>query len=133
VTSIDPTSVTADAFGPLPGYNDGNPLTVEQPGWRPLLVTPNHPEYPSAHSVVSSALAAVFSRFLGTNAINLDVQGTPAFNVTRHFATADALRTEVENARVWAGVHYRFSTEAGAKVGEEVADYDLAHAFSNGD
>ena len=49
VTAIDPTAVTADGFGPVPGYHDGNPATLEQVGWRPLLATPNHPEYPAAH------------------------------------------------------------------------------------
>ncbi len=44
--SLDPTAVTNDGFGPVPGYDDGNPATVEQAGWRPLLATPNHPEYP---------------------------------------------------------------------------------------
>ena len=48
----------------------------------------------------------------------------------RHFATASDLRTEIVNARVWGGVHYyRFSAEAGVKLGQEVANYDLAHAF----
>src|SRR5207237_4520898 len=49
VTAIDPTAVTADGFGPIPGYDDANAATVEQLGWRPLLVTPNHPELPPAH------------------------------------------------------------------------------------
>jgi hypothetical protein len=129
VTAIDPTSVSNDGFGPVPGFDDGNPATVEQPGWRPLIATPNHPEYPSAHATISSAEIEVISRFLGTDAIDLDVQGGPALNVTRHFATADDLRTEVGNARVWAGLHYRFSTVAGSALGREVADYDLSHGF----
>jgi hypothetical protein len=132
VTAIDPTSVTNDGFGSVPGVDDGNPLTVEQPGWRPLLPTPNHPEYPSAHATITSAMAEVFSRVLGTNAIDLDIQGTPNFSVTRHFATADDLRTEVMNARVWAGLHYRFSVQAGAALGRAVADYDLDHRFGTG-
>jgi hypothetical protein len=129
VTAIDPTSVTNDGFGPAPGFDDGNPLTVEQAGWRPLLATPNHPEYPSAHSTISSAIAEVLTRFLGTDAIDVDVQGTPGFTVTRHFATADDLRAEVNDARVWGGVHYRFSVQAGSALGREVADYDLRHGF----
>jgi len=132
VTAIDPTSVTNDGFGPAPGLDDGNPLTVEQPGWRPLLPTPNHPEYPSAHATITSAMAEVFSRFLGTNAIDLDLQGTPTFAVTRHFATADDLRMEAMNARIWAGLHYRFSVQAGSALGRQVAEYDLDHAFSSG-
>jgi hypothetical protein len=129
VTAIDPTSVTNDGFGPTPGFDDGNLATLEQPGWRPLVTTPNHPEYPSAHATVSSAIIEVVARFLGTDALDVDLQGTPSFTVTRHYATADALRAEVADARVWAGVHYRFSASAGATLGREVADYDLSHGF----
>ena len=129
VTAIDPTSVSNDGFGPVPGYDDGNPATVEQPGWRPLLSTPNHPEYPSAHENISSAIVEVVSRVLGTNAINIDVQGGPTLTETRHFATANDLRTEVGLARIWGGLHYRFSVQAGEALGRQVADYDLGHAF----
>jgi hypothetical protein len=128
VTAIDPTSVTSDGFGPVPGLDDGNPLTQEQVGWRPLLPTPNHLEYPSARATFTPAVAEVLMRFLGTSHIDIDVQGTPNLGVTRHFATADDLRTEVENARIWAGIHYRFSVEAVAALGRAVADYDLRHA-----
>jgi hypothetical protein len=143
VTAIDPTSVkaTGDGFGPAPvGFNDGNAATAEQAGWRPLIATPNHPEYPAAHGSLTSAEAAVFSRFLGTDAVNLTIHGfDPAgaagnLNATRHFATAADLRAEIVNARIWAGVHYRFSGEAGVALGAQVASYDLAHAFlGNGD
>ena len=140
VTAIDPTSVRNDGFGPTPGYSDGNPATVEQPGWRPLVTTPNHPEYPAAHGTLSSAMAEVFSDFLGTDAINLDVHGFDPtgppgnLNAVQHFATAADMRTEIINARLWAGLHYRFSSEAGVTLGKDVADFDLAHAFQgNGD
>jgi hypothetical protein len=132
VSAIDPSSVTNDGFGPTPGYNDGNAATVEQPGWRPLITTPNHPEYPAAHGSITGAESAVFSAFLGTDAINLDIRGfDPAgpagnLNAVRHFATADDLRAEIVNARIWGGMHYRFSGEAGVKLGTEVAQYDLA-------
>src|SRR4051812_36817011 len=132
VTSINPASVTTDGFGPAPGFDDGNPATVEQAGWSPLLATPNHPEYPSAHSTVSSAIAEVLTRFLGTDALDVDLQGTPSFTVTRHFATADDLRAEVNDARVWGGVHYRFSVQAGSALGREVADYALSRFHACG-
>jgi hypothetical protein len=134
VTAIDPTSVTADGLGPTPGFDDGNAATVEQPGWRPLLVTPNHPEYPAAHGAVTGAMADVLGSVLG-NQINLDIRGFdpngPAGNLdaVQHFNTADDLRTQIVNARVWAGLHYRFSGLAGVALGTNVADYDLKHAF----
>src|SRR5262245_14250990 len=132
VTAIDPTSVTNDGFGPTPGFDDGNPATIEQAAWRPLVATPNHPEYPSAHATITSAIAEVLTRFLGTAALDVDVRGTPSLTVTRHIATADDLRAEVDNARIWAGLHYRFSVQAGSALGRQVADYDLSHGFEAG-
>jgi hypothetical protein len=135
VTAIDPSAVTADGFGPVPGYDDGNPATAEQTGWRPLLTTPGHPEYPAAHGVDASAMAEVFSTFRGTKQIDLDIHGfDPAgpdgnLNAVRHFDRADDLRNEIIDARLWAGLHYRFSGVAGVVLGRNVAKYDLAHAF----
>jgi hypothetical protein len=135
VTAIDPTAVTADGFGPVPGYDDGNPATVEQTGWRPLLTTPNFAEYPAAHGYITSAIAELFSAFLGTNQINLDIHGfDPAgppgnLNAVRHFDMPSDLRAEIIDARLWAGLHYRFSGVAGVVLGRNVANYDLRHAF----
>ena len=138
VTAIDPAAVTSDGFGAMPGVGDGNPATAEQTGWRPLIATPNHPEYPAAHGSMTSAQAEVFATFLGTDQINLDIHGfDPAgpagnLNAVRHFNSVDDLRTEIVNARLWAGVHYPFSGLAGVTLGQNVAQYDLKHAFARG-
>jgi hypothetical protein len=135
VTAIDPAAVTADGFGPIPGYDDGNPATAEQLGWRPLLVTPNHPEYPAAHGTITSAMTEIFSSFLGTQRLNLDIHGFDAtgpagnLNAVRHFEMANDLRNEIIYARLWAGLHYHFSSVAGVVLGRKVAKYDLSHAF----
>ncbi len=135
VTAIDPTAVTADGFGPVPGFDDGNPATVEQLGWRPLLTTPNHPEYPAAHGSITSAMADVFSNFLGTQRFNLDIHGFDAagpvgnLNAVSHFDMPNDLRNEIIYARLWAGLHYHFSSVAGVVLGRDVAKYDLRHAF----
>jgi hypothetical protein len=135
VTAIDPTAVTTDGFGPVPGYDDGNPATAEQTGWRPLLTTPNFAEYPAAHGYITSAIAQVFSAFLATNHIDLDINGfDPAglpgnLNAVRHFDMPKDLRSEIIDARLWAGLHYRFSSVAGVVLGRKVAKYDLRHAF----
>lgn len=135
VTAIDPTAVVADGFGPVPGYDDRNAATREQIGWRPLLVTPNHPEYPAAHGTITSAMAEVFSDFLGTQRIDVDIHG---FDATRapgnldaviHFEMANDLRNEIIYARLWAGLHYQFSSVAGVVLGRSVAKYDLRQAF----
>ena len=137
VTAIDPSAVTADGFGPVPGFDDGNPATDEEPGWRPLVTTPNHPEYPAAHGTNTSAMAEVFSEFLGTDHIDLDIHGFDAagapgnLDAVHHFDTAGQLRNEVINARLWGGLHYRRSSEVGVHLGRKVAHYGLNHAFKS--
>jgi hypothetical protein len=138
ITAIDSSSVQADGFGSVPGLADGNSATAEQPGWKPLLAIPNHPEYVSAHSALTAAMAQVFAGALGTRNLDLDVTGFDAagpagnFNSVRHFATGDDLVTDVMNARIWGGLHYRFSCAAGAALGRSVAHWDLTHAFQAG-
>jgi hypothetical protein len=39
------------------------------------------------------------------------------------------LPNEIIDARLWAGLHYRFSSVAGVGLGRNVAQYDLRHAF----
>ncbi len=133
--SLDATAVTNDGFGPVPGYSDGNSATAERAGWRPLITTPNHPEYPAAHGSVTSAMAEVFSTFLGTNQVNINIHGFDAshaagnLDAVRHFDMPNDLRAEIINARLWAGLHYHFSGVAGVVLGRNVAKYDLRHAF----
>jgi hypothetical protein len=122
VTAIDPAAVTDDGFGPVPGYDDGNPATAEQLGWRPLLVTPNHREYPAAHGSITSAMAEVFRSFLGTQRLNLNIHGFDAtgpvgnLDAVGHFEAANDLRNEIIYARLWAGLHYHFSSVAGGSL-----------------
>jgi len=112
---------------------DNNPATTPNATWTPLLTTPNHPEYPSAHGCITSAVTKVIESVLKTQTINIDVPGSTGgattLTTTQHFNTAQDLLDNVANARVWAGLHYRFSTTAGVTLGGQVADYDLKNNF----
>ena len=106
------------------------------PSWKPFLApTPNHPEYPSAHGCLTSALLIGVGVVLGTKQINVDIPGlNPATglldpNYTRHFETEKDAMREMEGARVWAGFHYRGSVVAGANLGRQVAHFTLARNF----
>jgi hypothetical protein len=113
-----------------PGRDDGNPSTEPDLTWTPTVTTPNHPEYPAAHGSLTGAMADVFSRFLGTGRIELTLTSAvvPAMP-TRRFDRARELRREIVNARLWGGLHYRFSSVAGVALGRRVARFDLDHAF----
>jgi hypothetical protein len=96
---------------------------------------PPHPEYPSGHGCVTSSLAGLLTNFLGTKQIEVDIRsralvaGVPVDPAMRHFATADDLRTEIINVRVWTGIHYRTSDEVGARMGKEIANWALERYF----
>jgi hypothetical protein len=108
--------------------NDGNPATTAEPTWTPLVATPAHPEYPAAHGCVSTAAADALSAFLGTRRIEIDMPSTVAgTDPSRHFDTVGDLITEIRNARVWGGLHYRGSTLVGSRLGDQVARWDLLH------
>ena len=86
VTAIDPTSVTADHFSEVPGFDDGNTATAEEVGWRPLVATPNHPEYPAAHGSITGAIAEVLTEFFGSEQINVAIQGSDPTGAARNVA-----------------------------------------------
>ncbi len=128
VTAINPTAVTDDGFGPVPGFDDGNPATLEDTTWQPLVTTPNHPEYPSAHGSVTSAVAEAVQQVPQdeqdrSRHPRLRPDGPPGnLNAVRHFDKVSQLRNEIIDARLWAGLHYRSSTRwAWRSVGRSAA------------
>jgi hypothetical protein len=111
------------------GDTDGNDATVGDPAWSTLLpATPNHPEYPSAHSCITPAGGRVIARFLGTNRIAFTVPSLTGLG-DRHFDRPRDLQYEVSNARIWGGIHYRSSIEDGIKIAKKTANQVLAHHF----
>jgi PAP2 superfamily len=95
---------------------------TSDPAWTPLLPTPAFQEYPSAHSGVSSAAASVLASFYGNHTpFTVTSAGLPG--VQRDFTTFTAAVRQVENARIYAGFHFRFSCTDAATLGTHVARY----------
>jgi VCPO second helical-bundle domain len=111
------------------GDTDGNPDTVADPNWLHLLpATPNHPEYPSAHSCLTPATGRVLAKFLGSPNIDLTIPSLTGLG-DRHFDRVSDLEYEVTNARIWGGIHYRTAVEVGTDLGKKVEHQVLAHHF----
>ncbi len=116
--------VTAIQLGDM----DGNPDTVADPAWAPLITTPPFPEYPSAHSCVSGAAGRVLSAYFGDNTqFSVTSDGMPG--VSRSFSSFTAALDEVKNARIVGGIHFRSACEDGQGLGVAVADYILRHSL----
>jgi hypothetical protein len=112
---------------------DGNPATTADPGWTPLLATPTHPEYPSAHGCLTSALTDSLAAALGTNHLDITVPGATNGGTTlttnRVYNNVQDIQNQVIDARVWIGYHFRNSVVQGENLGNDVAKYDLGQAF----
>ena len=105
-----------------------NPETERDPAWQPIDPTPMHPEYPCAHCIQSGAAATVIELLGGGSAIpELTLTSSTAPGVVHRFTNLDAFTTEVANARIWAGFHYRSSTKVGTAMGREVGRYVATH------
>ena len=103
------------------GDQDGNEATERDAGWTSFVPTPMHPEYPCAHCVQAGVLAAVVEGDNGTATLPELVTASPsAAGAKRRWTSTDAFVREVADARVWDGVHYRFSSEAGVELGRQV-------------
>jgi len=101
----------------------GNPNTVADPNWLPLLNTPPNPSYVSGHGVVSGAASSVLANFFGTDGINFGVTSEDLKGVTHSFTSFSAAAAEAENSVVWGGVHFRFDVTTGDTIGKEVAGF----------
>ena len=112
---------------------DGNPRTTADPAWEPLSVTGLHPEYTSGHACLTGAITRGLSEFLGTKAIDLDVDvdlpGNPIDGTVHHFASVGDLQSEVEDARVYGGDHWETGGTDGTELGEDLAEWALKRYF----
>jgi membrane-associated phospholipid phosphatase len=107
------------------GDQDGNAATERQADWEPLLKTPMHPEYPCGHCVVISALVTVLAAEWPPPSAGIAVTSDVLPGAVRYVASYATLAEEISLSRIYAGAHFRASTEAGAALGRRVAEYEL--------
>ncbi|HKT02391.1 MAG TPA: vanadium-dependent haloperoxidase [Rugosimonospora sp.] len=107
---------------------DGNPATVADPNWQPLLVTPPHPDYTSGHTCFTAASMGAMAYFFHTDRMSFSAYSADA-GATRYFTSFSQALTEVINARVWGGIHTRTADLQGAKIGGGVLAYMIGHYF----
>jgi hypothetical protein len=118
---------------PVTAIREGSPGVTSDPTWTPLFTTPLYPEYPSGHGGYAGAAQAILTAFFGPVAPAPVSATSPTDPGSTHTYTNWAeITQEVINARVWEGIHFRFSDNTGDKVGSEVAHFDLHRLSSIG-
>jgi hypothetical protein len=113
------------------GDSDGNPETAPDPAWIGLIVTPPHPEYPAAHGCFSAASTETLKHLFGTDKVGFWMDSSApgvVHPIRTYFHFSDAL-AEVNEARIYGGMHYRNSTRVGASIGKQVSRFTTRHFF----
>jgi hypothetical protein len=107
------------------GGVDGNPLTDPDPTWLPLIANPAFPSYASAHATLSGAARAVLARHFGKKG-HAVVLTTPALpGVVLNYTEWKQITDDIDDARIYGGIHFRFDQEAGSHQGKHVGRYIL--------
>lgn len=108
--------------------NDGNDATGADAIWEPSEPTPPIHDYPSTHSALGNAAAAVLARVLG-DATPFTMTSPTAFPAgsTRSYNSFSQAAKENAESRVMAGIHFRFSCEAGLTMGEKVGQWTVGN------
>jgi hypothetical protein len=107
------------------GDNDGNPNTIGDPAWLPVLNTPPYPEYTSGANNVSGSTTRTLHRFFGTNHMEFSLTSNfpPTIDKERDYSKFSDAADEVVEVRILQGIHFRSADKNAKKQGKKVADY----------
>jgi hypothetical protein len=105
------------------GDGDGSEATVREATWMPMIDAPMHPEFPSGHSILAACVGAVIKADVGSGSMPMLTTTSPtAKGASRQWRNPDEFVREVSDSRVFAGIHFRSATEAGAASGRKIGE-----------
>ncbi len=113
-------------FRPIQAIRNGAPgaTWATDTTWTPLLATPNFPDYVSGHSTFSGAASQVLARFYGDNVPFSTTSPLPELaGVTRSFTRFSQAAEEAGRSRIYGGIHWESSNQAGLRVGRSIGDW----------
>ena len=108
------------------GGSDGNAETLADPNWLPLIATPAFPGYASAHATLSGAARVVLERTFGVHGHNITLTNA-VLGITLDYTDFGQICDDIDDARVYGGIHFRFDQDAGTHQGKMVGNYILTH------
>jgi hypothetical protein len=115
------------------GESDGNRRTVADPDWVPLITTPAFPSYASAHATLSGAARAVLERTLGKRGHEITLTTPTLPDIVLDYSAWKQITDDIDDARVYGGIHFRFDQEAGGHQGRHVGKYILRNYMRGAD
>jgi hypothetical protein len=102
---------------------DGNRRTAPDAEWLSFVFTPSYPSYPGNHASAAGAARAVLERVYGRDGHNIVLTSTAVPDVVLTYSSWKQITDDIDDARIYGGVHFRFDQEAGASLGHRVGSY----------
>ena len=113
------------------GATDGNDKTEGDTGYVPFILTPCFPSYPSNHASGTNGGLEMIRRLFGAAGHDITITN-PAATITRHYRQLKQIADDVDDARVYGGIHYRFDQDGGNDSGTRRRDRDLQEQSATG-
>lgn len=112
---------------PVTALAVGSPGAPTEPGWKPFIETPPHPDHPSGHATDCGAGAGVIEGIFDGDIgpVYYSAGGAPG-QPGRRFDRVSQAAVECASSRLWAGVHFRTANDEGLRLGAEIARRALA-------
>jgi len=107
------------------GNLDSNHKTEPDGSWFPLITTPAFPGYPSAHATLSGSARTVVERIFGKHDLAITLTSPRLPGVVLNYTGWKQICEDIDDARVYGGIHFRFEQEAGSHQGRDVGNYIL--------
>jgi hypothetical protein len=111
------------------GGTDGNPRTEGDPSYTPFIPTPCFPSYPSGHATSSYAAREILERLYGFKGHSITVSSPAVPGVTLKYTDFKTITADIDDARVYGGIHFRFDQEGGAELGRRLGTYVYRHSL----
>jgi PAP2 superfamily len=109
------------------GSLDGNPRTDADLAFKPYVVTPCFPSYPSNHGSAGNGAAEVLRRIYGEGGHTITMASPAVPGLTFHYTRFRQITDDISDARVYGGIHFRFDQDAGADLGRDVGAFIYKH------
>ncbi|BAY73413.1 hypothetical protein NIES23_62410 (plasmid) [Trichormus variabilis NIES-23] len=111
------------------GDTDGNPNTIADSNWTPLINTPPFPDYISGHSTFSGAASTILTSLLGNN-VSFSVNSLGLPGVYRQFDSFTAAADEATISRLYGGIHFNAANVDGLATGKSIGNYVLQNLLA---
>jgi hypothetical protein len=95
--------------------------------WQPYIVTPCFPSYASAHGSLSNAARKVLERLYGPRHHFITLSNPAVEGVILQYENFEQITHDINDARVYGGIHFRFDQETGSEQGRRVGAYVYRH------